>query len=267
MRIQTLIVAMNQRDGSLVERMNVQTDAIVGNQCDSDGDVAFRWNGHDVIYLNRSERGVGRNRNLVLSHLTADICVLADDDLHFVDGYPKLVCEAFAACPDADILVFNLIEKRPTRKVNASYRRIRWYAYGSYGAPRLAARKDALLRAGVSFSLDFGGGARYGSGEDTIFLHDCLRHGLKIFTAPLALAEIDQDAPSTHFTGFDRMFFFDKGAAYACLHPVLHPLFTLAYLLRHRGEHRDAMSLSKSWGAMASGALDYLGHSGSRHEI
>ena len=62
MRIQTLIVAMNQRDGSLVERMNVQTDAIVGNQCDSDGDVAFRWNGHAVIYLNRSERGVGRNR-------------------------------------------------------------------------------------------------------------------------------------------------------------------------------------------------------------
>ena len=42
-------------------------------------------------------------------------------------------------------------------------------------------------------------------------------------------------------------------------------LFTLAYLLRHRGEHRDAMSLSKSWGAMASGALDYLGHSGCRH--
>lgn len=257
MEIETLVVAMNQHDASLVEKMNVQTNAVVGNQCDTCGDEVYQHGGHTVTYLNRAARGVGRNRNLVLAHSNADVCVLADDDLRFVDGYPDLVRNAIAACPSADVLIFNLIEQTPTRKVNTRYRRLRWYGYGSYGAPRMVLRREAVLRAGVSFSLDFGGGARYGSGEDTIFLHDCLKRGLKIFTAPMALAEIDQNSPSTHFTGINRKFFFDKGAVYACLHPVSHPLFIASYIARHRRQHKRFISVRESLRAMAEGARDY----------
>lgn len=248
---------MNQHDHGLAERMNLQTDALVGNQCGALSDDCFTYRGQKITYLNRSEKGAARNRNEVLNRATADLCVLADDDLHFVDGYPDLVCEAFAACPQADILVFNLIEKRPIRKVNTRYQRVRWYSYGPYGAPRLVLRREAVLKAGVRFNEDFGGGARYGSGEDTIFLHDCLKHGLKVYTAPLALAELDPSSPSTHFTGFNRSFFYNKGAVYACLHPVAHPLFSLSYVMRRRGEHRQHISARQALAFMVEGSRDY----------
>lgn len=257
MNIDTLVVAMHQHDRLLVQKMNVQTDTIVGNQSDTVSDETFTYQGHTITYLNRSDRGVGRNRNRVLESSSAEICVLADDDLRFVDGYPDLVQEAFEACPQADILVFNLVEKVPTRKANDRYRRVRWFGYGSYGAPRLALRRRSVLQAGVRFSLCFGGGARYGSGEDTIFLHDCLRHGLRIYTAPYALAEIDQNAPSTHYTGINEQYFFSKGAAYTCMHPVLWPVFSLSYVMRHRKQHKGWITVRAALGAMNAGSADY----------
>ena len=55
----------------------------------------FQKNGK-VTYLNMAERGVGKNRNAVLQNATADICVFADDDMTFVDGYPQIVERAFS---------------------------------------------------------------------------------------------------------------------------------------------------------------------------
>lgn len=55
--------------------------------------------------------------------------------------------------------------------------RVRWYNYAKYGAARLAVRREALIKSDINFSLRFGGGAQYGSGEDTIFLSDCLKKG------------------------------------------------------------------------------------------
>lgn len=264
MRIETLVVTMDQRNRDLVGQMNLQTDALVGNQCGTAFDDCFTYHGLAMTYLNRAEKGAARNRNTVLERANADLCVLADDDLRFVDGYPTLVLEAFDACPQADVLVFNLIEQHPVRKVNARYKRVHWYNYGSYGAPRLVLRREAVLNAGIRFNEDFGGGARYSSGEDTIFLHDCLKKGLRVYAAPLALAELDQNSPSTHFTGFNRSFFFNKGAAYACLHPAAYPLFSFVYVMRHRKEHRRYIPARKALAYMTEGAHDYLHRMGER---
>lgn len=258
MRIETLVVTMNQRDHELVKQMNLQTDALVGNQCGTASDERFAYHEFAITYLNRAEQGAARNRNEVLERAGADVCVLADDDLHFVDGYPALVLKAFDACPQADVLVFNLIERHPVRKVNACYKRVRWYNYGSYGAPRLVLRRKVVLDAGIRFNEDFGGGAQYGSGEDTIFLHDCLKKGLRIYTAPIAFAELDQNSPSTHFTGFNRSFFYSKGAAYACLHPRVYLLFSFIYVIRHRKDHKEYMPARKAFACMSEGAHDYL---------
>ena len=43
MRIQVLVAAMNQVDYSLPEKMNLQTDAIIGNQCLSEFRRTWSW--------------------------------------------------------------------------------------------------------------------------------------------------------------------------------------------------------------------------------
>lgn len=258
MKTETLVVTVDRHDCSLAEKMNIQTDAVIGNQADYTAEEIFWHNGSKITFVTDSERGVGKNRNKVLSRATADICILADDDMRFVDGYPGLAGEAFSHCPDADIIVFNLIEKNPRRYINQTYFPVGYNNYARYGAARIAIRRKSVQAANISFSLLFGGGARYSSGEDTIFLHQCLKNGLKIMAAPIALAEIDQTAQSTWFTGYHEKFFSDKGALYACLHGRLAWLYCARYLIKYRKKYLSDISLSAAWKAMVRGIGDYF---------
>lgn len=237
--------------------MNVQTDVLVANQCGLDSEETFEYRDHSAEYLNSGERGVGRNRNVLLDRATADICIFADDDLRFVDGYAAIASKAFAECPDADVLLFNLIEKNPRRYINNSIFKVGYGNYARYGAARTAFRRSAICSKGIRFNTEFGGGTRYGSGEDTIFLQDCLRAGLNLYAVPYALAEIDQNASSTWFKGYNKKFFFDKGALYACLHPVAWLSFCIRYVLRYSYKYRDDYSMAKALRAMCAGAIDY----------
>ncbi len=68
MKVEVLVAAMHQEDGSLIEKMNIQTDAIVGNQCERCSNEEYAFDGHKAIYYNRPNRGVGLNRNVALLH-------------------------------------------------------------------------------------------------------------------------------------------------------------------------------------------------------
>ena len=188
MSIETLIVTVDRDSDAVVREMNVQTDAIVGNQCAENSVWSFYENGRKTVFYNTADRGIGKNRNIVLKNSQADICVFADDDMTFLDGYPEIVQKAFAECYDGDVLIFNLIEKYPRRYVNREKKRIHKYNYAKYGAARMAIRRQSIIDSGISFSAEFGGGSGYGAGEDTIFLKDCLDRGLKIYAVPYALA-------------------------------------------------------------------------------
>ena len=51
MKVQVLVAAMNQNDHSLLKKMNINSDAIIGNQCDRNGIESFKYKGHDIMYL------------------------------------------------------------------------------------------------------------------------------------------------------------------------------------------------------------------------
>ncbi len=259
MKIETLVATVGQQDRSLADRMNLRTDAVIGNQGVKKSVDAFFRGGLKITYLNTEERGVGRNRNLILQNSSADFCVLADDDMCFLDDYPQTVEKVVGECPDGDVFIFNLYEKKPKRYLIRKTSRVRWYNYARYGAARLVVRRQRLADAGIRFSLLFGGGARYGSGEDTIFLRDCIRKGLKVYAVPYFLAEIDQSADSTWFHGYTPVFFRDKGALYACLYRVLWPAYIFRYLIRYRSRYRGEMRFFPALRNMISGAVGFIG--------
>ena len=252
---------MGRKDRSLEKEMNLQGDAVIGNQCGENSAWRFQEEGKDITYLNTDEVGVGKNRNKVLEHSTGDLCILADDDMRFVDGYPAIALRAFQECPKADILVFNLIEKEPARQVNHHYKRLDIFNYARYGAARIAFKRESVMQAQIRFSLLFGGGAKYGAGEDTIFLRDCLQKKLQVYAAPYALAHLDQGESSSWKAGH-RKFFFDKGAAYACLHPSLYFVFDALFLARHWKEYPCELSAKDAFALMRRGSRDYKQHYG-----
>ena len=257
MTVDTLIVTVDRQDYTFAEQMNIQTNVLIGNQCSKDAVERFCINGNDAVCYCTTDRGVGINRNLLLDRSKADICVMADDDLHFVDGYPEIAIRAFRECPDADVLIFNLIEKVPRRHVNTRIVHIHGHNYSKYGTARIVLKRESVNAAGIRFSPYFGGGATYCSGEDSIFLRDCLKKGLRVYAVPYALAEIDQDAFSTWFHGYTEEFFYDKGALYACLHGAMCRPYIIRFVLKRRKKIDGQIFLGKALCAAFKGAEEY----------
>ncbi len=264
MKVECLVATMNQEaqhTPALLERMNIQTDAVAINQCGRVSYDTFAFRGRTVRVISTAERGVGRSRNRALAAAKGDICLFSDDDVTYVDGYADQLLAAFAAHPEADVLTFNMASRGVERHRKEIRRpgRVRWYSYMRYATNRLAVRRTRVEAAGICFSEHFGGGCRYGSGEDTIFLHDCLKRGLKIYAVPICLGETD-DTSSTWFGGYDEKFFFDKGALFGAIYGGPGIIFCAAFVLRHRVFFQGERPLKRThaFTRMCMGMREYL---------
>ena len=148
MKVQVLVAAMNQENHGLVEKMNIQTDVIVGNQCTYNSIEDFQYKDHIVKYLNFAERGVGLNRNNALIRADGDILVFADEDEIFNDGYADVINEAYKRIPDADAIVFNIttigqdVGRREIKKIQ----RLHFFNALNYGAVRLTVKNKSVRR-------------------------------------------------------------------------------------------------------------------------
>lgn len=79
-KLEILVAAMHQKDLSLVEKMNINCDAIIANQADYDDFLTKEVDDKKISMITTSLRGVGKNRNLALNLATADILLMADED-------------------------------------------------------------------------------------------------------------------------------------------------------------------------------------------
>jgi glycosyltransferase involved in cell wall biosynthesis len=240
MNVQVLVAAVGQTDHALLERMNIRSDVIVGNQCDRNSVERFKFQGYNAIYLNFAERGVGLNRNNALMRADGDICIFADDDMVYRDDYVQTVTDAFLAHPEADVLVFNLEEPVRTRYVIPKFMRVHYLNYLRYGTARVAFRLRSVRENGIYFNQCFGGGTEHRHGEDNLFLTDCLKKGLKIYAVPAIIARLTEERPSSWNAGYDEAYLADQGALFRAISRRWWRLLCLQDLLRRPYIYKNA---------------------------
>ncbi len=256
MNIQVLVAAMDQSDHSLIKKMNITTNAIIGNQCDRCSDEVFEENNKVVKYYSRADRGVGLNRNVTLLH-SDDDCILlfADEDIVYHERYEEMIEKAFSEIPEADAIIFNVrtIGADVGRRENHRIRRVRFYNALNYGTPRIAVKSSSIRRNNILFHTCFGGGTRYSCGEDTLFIVDMLRAGLKLYTYPVCIADQYQYT-STWFNGYNEKYLHDKGALYAAISKKWAKLLCLQDLVRHKNIYKTAnLSFGRAYRLMKQG--------------
>lgn len=251
--MQVLAAAVEQDVRALAESMNLSTDAIIVNQCGGCSYEEFEYRNRQIRCFFMTERGVGLSRNTALLHANADIVLFSDEDIRFYDGYERQVLSAFEKNGDADLITFNFkVDERRATYYNREERPIKWYNYGRYPTYSVAARLEALRKCNVSFSLLFGGGARYSNGEDSLFLHDCLKKGMRLYTSTEEIGE-EKYRESTWFKGYHEKFFLDRGALYADLYGKMAKPFSLRFLVAHRGEMCREIPVREAYGLMKKG--------------
>ncbi len=235
MKIISLVSAVDQNIEEMIGGMHLETDAVVVNQCGEESERSYTVGDHAVIQINMKERGVGLSRNTCIEYAPdCDIILFTDEDIIYDEGYSASILEAYDSHPEADALFFNVrvCEARRTYW-NGDYKRIRFYNYGRYPAYSISIRKSALDRTGVRFPLEFGGGAKYANGEDSIFIHDLLKAGVKIYRTPVCIGE-ETERESSWFKGYDDHFFISRGALYVRLYGANAILRAIVFLLRHK---------------------------------
>lgn len=238
-KIEVLVACMHQADDALYREMNLHSNVVLANQ---GNEYAYREytqpDGNLVRLVSTTDRGVGKNRNKALMNATGEYLMCADQDMIYVDNYVEIVENAFEKCPKADIIVFNLEYLNrftPTKKrKNTKFKRVHLWNCMRYGTARVAMRKSAIDKACLSFSTLYGGGAKYSSGEDSLFIREAIRKGLKMYASPFTIAQVKQEE-SSWFKGYNDKFFIDKGVLIANAFPFLkHALrFYFAYGMRH----------------------------------
>ncbi len=253
MRVQVLASVMNQNMEQLVEQMNLASDAIIINQCDCLKQEEMERNGCRIGFYSFPERGIGRSRNEAILRADKDICLFSDEDIVYEDGYAEAVAAEFQRNPKADMILFNVTIEESRRTYNITERkRVRWYNCGRYGAVSFAVKRESLLASGVTFSLLFGGGAKYSNGEDSLFLKEFMSKGYSVYTAPVTIGR-EASSESTWFAGYNEKFFHDRGVLYHYLYGGLARLWAMRFLVAHRKKLCSTVSVKQAYEWMREG--------------
>lgn len=261
MKLQILVSSLKQEVKALAEKMNLQADTVLINQCDENRYEEWLKDGHRICCYHLAERGIGLSRNNALLRADEDLCLFADEDIVYDDGAAEHIIEAFEQHPEADMLLFNVrVQKSRFTYWNSSYKRVRWYNCGRYPAYSFALRREKMHEKNLTYSLLFGGGAKYSNGEDSIFIHDCLRAGLRVYGIPIEIGE-ERPRPSTWFFGFDYKFFHDRGVLYHVLYGKMAGLMGLRFLLKNKANmksdsHGEGLTFAEAKCALRKGIRD-----------
>lgn len=259
-KINVLLSAMFLDNENYIDELKICSDTIVINQCDRETEKvvnrrAFCDNSQNVTYIETKDRGLSKSRNLAIDKAAEDICILCDNDVVYVDGYEKIITDAYEKYSDADLIVFFI--KRPERSVPIFDRakRMNYLSVLKIFSPEISLKKSSIKD--IRFDISFGAGSgKYIMGEENIFLYDALKHGLKIYYVPEKIAEL-KEVKSTWFSAYDENFFISRGANYAAMSKAFSHILIWQFALRKRKLYKG-MKMMNAIKYMYRGRQEYL---------
>ena len=258
MELQALISTMNQQDYELINEMNIDTNAIVINQGDRKSVDKFNSNNSKITWINSKSRGLSKSRNIALRNATSAVCLLADDDLKYIKGYKDIILEQFKLYPNADIITFQVegIENKFKDYYNKP-RNLNYLTSMKVSSVEIAFKVDSIRKKDICFNELFGSGAKYISGEESLFLIDSLKSGLKLQYVPIKIADLHL-GESSWFKGYNKDYFSTKGAVFAAMSEIFSIPLIIQFALRKHKLFSREMTRSQAIKIMLKGRREFL---------
>lgn len=204
-----LLSCMCEKNKEIIKRSNILSDCVIINQCDEDKKEQVKIeNNKTCLWINSKERGLSKSRNMAMQNSSADICLIADNDEIFYNDMEKNILNAYKEIPQADIIVFNLYNKK-TKLKNKIYKlkRLECWRVCSW---QISFKRKSILDKNIKFDVKLGAGTGNGAGEENKFLFDAHDKGLKIYHYPINIAIMIENE-STWFNGYDGEYFYKHG--------------------------------------------------------
>lgn len=213
--MQILMATMHRKSISDIDwnYKNIKSEVILVNQADY---VGVEKN-ENIKMLSCLERGSSNSRNMAIKNASSEICLIADDDVAYVDNLEFIVEGVFGEYPDADVITFQI--KTPQGDpFNSGYpKKAQWHNARSIlrcASIEIAFRREAITKSGLRLDTDFGLGSKYLVHDEVIFLKDALDKGLKLLYVPIPIVIHPAESSGSNFT---KHLVMSKGAAFVRL--------------------------------------------------
>lgn len=256
-KCEVLVSTMNQHDKeNLIKSMNIK-NCIIINQITKN--IHFQEN--DVVssqkFISFFEKGLSRSRNKGIKYSTSDICIMADDDMYYINDYEKIIIQSYNKIPDADIIAFlieNEADKNYKKRLKAG--RIGFLNSMKLSSVQITFKRQSIVKNNIKLDEEFGTGSTYYWGEENVFLYDCLKKGLKIYYVPKKIATLRISESSWNKSNTPNHFQI-QGAIYYRMTQNFYLILILQFVVRKRYIYIKDMSMLSVLINMLKGAKKY----------
>ena len=242
MKVEVLLSCMHQKDKSIIQRSNIQSDVVVINQCDHDAFEEFEFvNKRDEIckvkFISTIQRGLSKSRNLAIKYASGDVCLICDDDECLDDNYPELISDIYKDTK-IDFAAFKLEYNKKYWKKQRCINKITALKIASW---QISFRRDAIVSHRIRFDEKLGSGVSKAGGEEIQFLYDCISKKLRGHYFPVFIGKHLQSGESQWWKGYNIDYFRDRGIFTRRLMGRFNAsLYGLYFLIaKHREYKRD----------------------------
>lgn len=251
MQFVVIISCMGEKDFSIIQRTNVQSDVVVVNQCDRNEINKFKFlasNGHEynATYINTTERGLSRSRNMAMKNAPMDsICLICDDDEVLFKDVEAKILKTYSEIKDASVITFKI--ENLNKVYPSKIKKIGYVDILKTSSVQISFRKDKISAHGIIFDEKLGAGTGNGGGEENKFLLDCRRVGLKLFYYPKTIATL-LPSESSWFKGYDKKYLNNLGwSSRRSMGSFYGLVYGIYWVLRHKRLYGSNLSLIEAY--------------------
>lgn len=258
--VEVMLSVMNINDENefkkVVKNNNITGPIVAVNQIKI-GEEFNITKGEKRIYTYK-EKGASKSRNRLLEIANGDICIFADDDTKYVENYQEIIINEYRKNPKADIIIFYAESKNQNREKNKKIgnKKINSLDVMKVRTYEITIKKEALKKIkklDIKFDYNFGPGAVFSKGEETVFTSDMLKSGIKIYSVNTKICTANNET-STWFTGFNEKFLYDQGAIFYRICPKWHKALILQYIVRKYNLYKKNLNIIQAYKQMKNGA-------------
>lgn len=225
-------------------------------QIDGDASIPKQLDRKDFTIFTSRTKGLSVNRNTALSLATAPLLLISDDDVEYTEEGLSEIIRAFDVYKEMDILTFRYASSSHTKYYPSVPCDLANPEKGYFITSFEIALRRKAVKGKIWFNENFGIGASFPSGEEDIFIRECLDAGIKGLYLPITIARHDGTTTS------ERNLMLPsrpqtKGAVFLRLHPRDWFLRMIAHALREiplwaKGLVPSPLSYCRNWlkGAM-----------------
>lgn len=258
MKVEVLVSTMNKKEKStLIEDMKIN-DCVIINQITKSIEPSENQYLGDKKFISFKEKGLSRSRNKAIKYSSADICVMADDDMYYEDNYEKIIVDSYLKYPKADIIAFYVDDENVSRRKKIMKEgKISLLNSMKLQSVQVTFKRNSIVSNDLLFDENFGTGSIYPWGEENIFLFDAKRKKMNIYYVPIKIATLKD----TGVTSWDRSnnveHYNNQGIIYYRMSKILYMFLIIQFVLRKRYIYANDMTSLQVFKAMVDGVKKY----------